>query len=262
MKSPFPGMDPWLEQHWRSVHHRLVTYAGDQLQRELPRRFRVEVEERVFVLGDPEGNRFVTPDLYVVQRSKPKRTGAPSENNTAIAEPLVIELADEPITEIYLEIVDTALGNQVVTALEFLSPTNKCPGDGCDMYVKKQREYRVAGVNQVEIDLTRSGNRGLVFPMTHIPREHRTLYLACVRRSEHPTKIEAYPIPLQTPLPTLGVPLGADVADVPLELQSLVTQCYQNGRYGDIDYGGDVSPPLPPDDASWADRRLREEGLR
>ena len=36
MDSPFPGMDPYLEQHWRSVHHRLITYAGDQLQSGLP----------------------------------------------------------------------------------------------------------------------------------------------------------------------------------------------------------------------------------
>jgi len=28
MKSPFPGMDPYLEQHWRSVHHRLLTYMA------------------------------------------------------------------------------------------------------------------------------------------------------------------------------------------------------------------------------------------
>ncbi|HBJ33170.1 MAG TPA: hypothetical protein DDZ51_00095 [Planctomycetaceae bacterium] len=27
--SPFPGMDPYLEYHWRSVHHRLITYLGD-----------------------------------------------------------------------------------------------------------------------------------------------------------------------------------------------------------------------------------------
>jgi hypothetical protein len=35
MKSPFPGMDPYLEQHWLDVHHRLATYARDQLQRKL-----------------------------------------------------------------------------------------------------------------------------------------------------------------------------------------------------------------------------------
>jgi hypothetical protein len=42
--SPFPGMDPYLEYHWRSVHHRLITYLGDQLQSVLPPAFRVEVE--------------------------------------------------------------------------------------------------------------------------------------------------------------------------------------------------------------------------
>ena len=35
MKSPFPGMDPYLERHWRGAHHALVTYARDQLQTKL-----------------------------------------------------------------------------------------------------------------------------------------------------------------------------------------------------------------------------------
>lgn len=262
MESPFPGMDPYLEQHWRSVHQRLITYAGDHLQTALPKRFRVEVEERVFVVGDPDSDRFVAPDVYVVQRPRPKQPDHFTADGTVVGAPVVIELPDEPITETYLEIIDTASGNQVVTALEFLSPTNKSPGDGSDMYVRKQREYRAARVNQVEIDLTRTGNRSLVFPMPHIPRQHRTLYLACVRRGWQPTKIEVYPMPLQEPLPALNVPLGAAAADVPLNLQSLVSQCYRNGRYDDTDYHKDLLPPLPDEDASWADRRLREQGLR
>jgi hypothetical protein len=32
MKSPFPGMDPYLEEHWRDVHHSFLTYARDELQ--------------------------------------------------------------------------------------------------------------------------------------------------------------------------------------------------------------------------------------
>ena len=262
MDSPFPGMDPYLEQHWRSVHHRLITYAGDQLQSGLPHRFRVEVEERVFVVGDPDGERTVAPDVYVVQRPGPKRPNGRAADGTVIAEPVVIELPHEPVTETYLEIIDTASGNKVVTALEFISPTNKSSGDGNDMYVRKQREYRAAGVNQVEIDLTRSGDRNLVFPMTHIPRHDRTLYLACVRRSWQPAKIEAYPLPLQRPLPTIGVPLDAAADDVPLNLQSLVSQCYRNGRYDDIDYRRNLVPPLPPEDATWAEQLLREKGLR
>ena len=36
MKSPFPGMDPYLQQHWRDVHTRLILYACDQLESGLP----------------------------------------------------------------------------------------------------------------------------------------------------------------------------------------------------------------------------------
>ncbi|MEX0701345.1 MAG: DUF4058 family protein [Planctomycetales bacterium] len=46
MPSPFPGMDPWLEQHWGDVHTRFVTYCSDRLQTALPRDLRARVEER------------------------------------------------------------------------------------------------------------------------------------------------------------------------------------------------------------------------
>ena len=36
IKSPFPGMNPYLEQHWRDVHARLITYASDAIQAQLP----------------------------------------------------------------------------------------------------------------------------------------------------------------------------------------------------------------------------------
>jgi hypothetical protein len=31
MKSPFPGMDPYLEAHWLDVHPRLIVGAAKQL---------------------------------------------------------------------------------------------------------------------------------------------------------------------------------------------------------------------------------------
>ena len=55
MKSPFPGMDPYLEEHWRDIHHRFLTYACDELQELLPRDLRARLEERVFV--EPDGWR-------------------------------------------------------------------------------------------------------------------------------------------------------------------------------------------------------------
>lgn len=263
MDSPFPGMDPYLEPHWRSVHHRLITYAGDRLQGALPARFRVEVEERVFVAGSPDDGRNIVPDVYVVEREPRLGTPASEAHAAGIAAPVVIEIRDEPSTETYLEIIDTASGNRVITAIELLSPTNKMPGEGSDLYVRKQREYREAGVSTVEIDLTRQGDRWLILPMARIPQEHRALYLGCVRRSWRPRRIEAYPMPLDRPLPTIGVPLDAATADVPLDLQSLVSDCYRNGRYGEaIDYREEPRPPLAPDDRAWADRLLRVKGVR
>ena len=142
-------------------------------------------------------------------------------------------------------------------AADDLSPTNKWPGDGNDLYARKQREYRSGVVNQVEIDLTRQGDRSAVFPLASLAHRYRALYLAWVRRSSQPTKVEVYPLPLQQPLPTIGIPLGSNHADVPLDLQAIVTQCYRNGRYADIDYRRPLQPPLPAEDAAWVDELLR-----
>ncbi len=256
MDSPFPGMDPYLEQHWRSVHQRLITYAGDQLQAVLPRQFRVDVEERVFVAGDVDARRTIWPDVHVVERPRVGRSNSEPASTTSVAEPVVLELLDEPVRETYLEIIDATSGNRVITAIEFISPANKSPGDGNDLYVRKQREYRAGGVNQVEVDLTRQGERSAVFPLSSLSHRYRSLYLAWVRRSWQPAKVEVYPLPLQQPLPTIGIPLGPDHADVPLDLQSIVTQCYRNGRYDDIDYRRPLHPPLPPQEAAWAASRL------
>lgn len=52
MKSPFPGMDPYLEAYWGDVHQRLVMYLSDAIQVNLPVDLRSRVEERVFDEAD------------------------------------------------------------------------------------------------------------------------------------------------------------------------------------------------------------------
>jgi hypothetical protein len=59
-------------------------------------------------------------------------------------------------------------------------------------------------------------------------------------------------------LPNVRVPLRESDADVPLDLQASVDQCYRNGRYDqDIGYKTEPDPPLDSADASWADELLR-----
>jgi len=263
MAGPFPGMDPYLEPHWRDVHHRLVTYACDQLQARLPGDLRARVEERVYVESAQGLGRSMYPDIRVVERGRGQPPASAPEAGVAMAEPLVIHLPDEPVSQGYIEIIDVGSGKRVVTVIEVLSPSNKVAGEGQDLYLRKQRELQQGGVSLVEIDLLQAGQRVTAVPPERIPPSHRTTYQVCVRRGWHPAAVEVYRAPLREPLPTIKLPLRETDSDVLLDLQTLIDQCYANGRYGDdIDYSREPEPPLDPDDARWADELLRSQGRR
>ena len=36
MRSPFPGMDPYLEQFWGDVHHTMINRSRAAIQKQLP----------------------------------------------------------------------------------------------------------------------------------------------------------------------------------------------------------------------------------
>ena len=70
-------------------------------------------------------------------------------------------------------------------------------------------------------------------------------------------------MPLWARLPVVKIPLRPDDADVPLDLQALVEQCYRNGAYdGTLNYAVAPDPPLLGEERRWADERLHELGLR
>ena len=263
MKSPFPGMDPYLESHWRDIHHSFLTYARDALQEHLPGDLRARLEERVFVEPDFDDGRSIYPDLRVIEYP-PGRSDAAGAAvaGTAVAEPIIIYAQPERATEGYIEIVDVGSGNRVVTVIELLSESNKYPGDGQSQYLRKQREYLLGRVSLVEIDLLRSGKRVLAVPARWVPPSHRSTYQVCVVRGWKPDAYELYRVPLRERLPSIGVPLRQQDADVPLDLQVLIDRCYHHGRYDDVDYRTAPDPPLPPDDASWAHELLVHQGLR
>lgn len=262
MKSPFPGMDPYLEEHWRDVHHSFLTYARDDLQEQLPGDLRARLQERVFVEPDTGDGRGIYPDVRVVERPGGRGTAVEEAAGIAVAEPLVIHAEDEPATEGYIEIIDIQSGNRVVTAIELFSVSNKFPGDGQEKYLQKQREYQRGGVSLVEIDLLRSGKRVSAVPRQRVPQSHRTTYHVCVTRGWKRGYFEIYRAPIREPLPTIKIPLRQTDADVPLDLQAIIDRCYHNGRYDDTDYRSPPSPPLDPDDAAWANELLAGKGLR
>ena len=264
MNNPFPGMDPWLERHWGDVHQALVTYARDELQERLPDGLLARMQDRVMVESLDGGSRAVYPDVRVIEQ---RRAGVPVDvspaSGPALAEPLILHLQGEPAIESIVEIIEIGSHARVITVLEVLSPANKSPGAGSEMYLQKQRELADARVSLVEIDLLRSGRRVLNATPAMLPPEYRTTYQACVRRGYQRDSAEIYRIALRERLPVIRVPLRKGEPDVALDLQVLVDQAYRKGRYGmSIDYRGDPEPPLENDDAAWADELLRSKGLR
>ena len=263
MKSPFPGMDPYMERRWGDVHHRLITYACDTLQAALPPELQAVMDLRLFVESEDGPYRAVVPVVRVVEhRPSAEARQSTAATDLAVEDPLILRMVDEPARQAYLEIIDVASGNRVITVIEFLSPSNKVPGQGQDLYRRKQREVYAAGASLVEIDLVRSGQRVMFVQQAQIPPSHRTTYQVVVRRGWRALEAEIYRAPLEKRLPVIHIPLRQTDKDVPLDLQALVDQCYQNGRYDRTDYRAEPLPPLEGTDAGWADELLRSKGLR
>ena len=69
-KSPFPGMDPFLEEptRWSSVHFRLISIMSEVLANLVAPHFYVDVEQRVYIIDPDSGyQRQIVPDVYIVE---------------------------------------------------------------------------------------------------------------------------------------------------------------------------------------------------
>lgn len=265
MPNPFPGMNPYLEQFWGDVHHRLITYACDQLQGDLPGDLRARMQERVFVESPQDKERSIYPDVRIVERGRGRREKAAVEPKSAVAtaEPLSIRVINDPISQGYIEILDQATGRKVVTVIEVLSPHNKVLGKGGRLYKRKQKECLSGGVNLVEIDLIRDGRWVLSVEPDLVQESHRiATYKICIyRAAERLWKF--YRAPLRERLPAINIPLRPSDNDIQLDLQALIEQCYDKGAYDDdIDYNKHTIPLLSKEDEFWADELLRKQRRR
>ena len=260
MRSPFPGMDPWLELFWRDVHASMIIYIRDQLQGQLPPPLVARAEEDVFVDTDEDSPGMVRPDVEVVEDSKP----AAGEGGTAILAPPiavatpVLLRVPEPEVDRHIEITDPRSGGRVITAIEVLSPSNKLPGRGRDAYRSKQRDFLTGGVNLVEIDLIRAGNWAFSIDEGVMAPAKRAPYMVCVFRATKSGERALYKLPLRERLPRIAIPLRPRDTDVVLDLQQSIDEVYERGRYDRTDYRQPLDPPLPPEDAAWAAEVLRQ----
>lgn len=256
MPSPFPGMDPHLEetQVWGGLHNLLIAASVSQLQPLLNRRgYYADPGERVWLA---ESDRNILPDVTVVRSHRPT------------TEESAVLLADEPVRirrmevrEPFIEIRNSST-HRVITGIEFISPSNKLSRDGRKLYRRKQVDLQRQRIHLVEIDLTRRGRRLVDVPESIERGLRRHDYLINLAR-QPPVNFELYPVRLRDRLPRIWIPLKTGEEDAVLDLQAAFDHAYDAGPYSvRIDYRTPCEPPLAVDDAAWADELLRLKGFR
>ncbi len=263
MPSPFPGMDPYLEnpELWPDVHSTLINEIRNALNPALRPRYIARIELRVFISDqDDPGRDFRVPDVRI--EKTPRRRGAKKAQRPegiVVAEPVTIPfLTDEEVEEARLEIRH-AESKALVAVIEILSPSNKIPGSaGRRSFLDKRREILASNVNWIEIDLLRAGTPTL----TRLARADCD-YRIVVARCEEYTNCKFWPVSVRQALPVIRVPLRGKDPDVPLDLNGVLRTAYDRAEYdATIDYRRDPVPPLSREDAAWASKLLREQGLR
>lgn len=262
MPSPFPGMDPYIEDPkiWPDFHNNLAAEIQGRLNGVIRPRYVARLMPYVtYETIEITTARGVRPDIGIWHI--PERKGAVAEA-TAVITPAPVEsivAVDVPTRYTSVEIykVDTM---QLVTAIEILSPVNKRPGhDAYIEYHRKRRDLLRSPVHLVELDLLRGGER--------MPLEKpvgSSAYVIMVSNAQHRPLVKVWPLQLDNPLPVLPVPLLEPDPDVALDLGTAVAAVYERGGYASIiDYR--QPPPLPnlsDAESRWLDDLLRQRGLR
>ncbi|MEG4013898.1 MULTISPECIES: DUF4058 family protein [unclassified Microcoleus] len=253
MPNPFPGMNPYLESpdFWPEVHHLLIGMIQKSLVPQLVPKYRVAIEKRIYELKGEQSLLVGMPADISILCNPVSRN--PSTSNVAVAtrttEPVKIRLAmSEEVREGYLEVIDMAT-KEVVTVIEVLSPANKRPGKGREMYEEKRDKIFGSRTNFVEIDLLRGWE-----PLPVLDNDIAAHYRILVSRSNQRPRADLYVFNLQDAIPCFPLPLrGGDVEPI-VDLQALLNTVYDRAAYDiTLDYTAQLMPPLSEADAVWAD---------
>src|SRR5947209_7078903 len=98
MRSPFPGMDPWLEFYWRDVHASMIIYIRDHLQDQLPEPLVARAEEDVSGDSDEKRPSLLRPEVEVAE-DRPDAEGgvATLAPPVSVAKPLLLRVPEPEV---------------------------------------------------------------------------------------------------------------------------------------------------------------------
>ena len=251
MPSPFPGMNPFLEQDdaWHDFHEKIIPAIAERLVVQVRPTYIVKIDEHVYVHElPPEPRRYLGRADVSVSRSAEDPTRRESRG-VLLDAPTEVRLPVRDVEELaFVEIRDRR-SRELVTVVEVLSPSNKQPGSSRDQYLAKRQELLDSRANLVEIDLLRGGK-----PMPLDERPDAVFaYSALVSRVDDRPKAGFWPIDLRDRLPIIPIPLRAPDADARLDLQEVLSHVYHASGYEDYIYSGSPDPDLEGADRAWAE---------
>ncbi|MGB3790713.1 MAG: DUF4058 family protein [Phormidesmis sp.] len=263
MGSPFPGMNPYLENPatWPNLHSRLIVSLANKLGPQIRPKYRVVVEEAVYKRDSSDQAVLIgVPDVSVrrssVSNSEPN---VQLKGNVAVAnpEPVVVTVPmPDTIRHRYLEIRSLRT-NDAITVIEILSPVNK-RGTGRQKYESKRLEILASQTHLVEIDLLHEGK-----PMPVLNYEPHSHYRILVSESGERPQAQLYPFNLQQPIPTFWVPLKPEDIALVVDLNPLLDEIYELSGYDlDIDYRQDPAPKWSVSESAWIAQHLKSQNLR
>ena len=229
MPSPFPGMDPYLEDSklWAPFQHQILACLYQLLLPGLVDRYRARV-----------GTRAYTSEMA-----------------------LFTSIVREEHSEEFIEVRNRTDG-RLVTLVEVVSPANKTTPTGRAAYLDKRRDTLAQRAGVVEIDLVLQGKPTLNYSREGLPDYD---FAVTVTRATAPDRYEIYTSTMQKRLPKFKVPLAADDRDALLDLQTAFNRAYDLGNFrAQIDYKGSPPPDvaLSCANAEFLDQSLKAQKLR
>jgi len=265
MSSPFPGMDPYLEQSnfWSSFHSRFVVAIADTLAPQLRPRYYVEVETRTYTDTPEQGELLVgIPDAVVLSVASTKRDPTTPTNTQTNQDTVALQLSPQSVTlpqptliqERYLEVREVGT-DAVIAVIELLSPKNKRPGRGRTLYEDKRQLVFGSRSHFIEIDLLRAE---APLPMQGaIQLAH---YHILVSRAEQRPQASLYAFTVRDRFPPFPLPLKQSDESLTVDLTASFQGVYDRAGYDlRIDY---TQPPPPPafsaEDQMWIQALLQE----
>lgn len=252
MPSPFPGMDPYIEQPevWRDFHNNLAMEIQARLNEKIGPRYYAAIEPRI---------------AYEVIGVATKYGGQPDVGVLRLREAPTVPISPTPVkSRVPLEFPVRLLSTRirtvgehiVVTSIEILSSVNKRRGhEAFRDYRRKRRALLRSETHLIEIDLLRGGER----PPLAEPVPSAPYYVTLSRVEDRPT-VQVWPIRLKDKLPVLPVPLLQPDPDVSLDLNAAVAAIYERAAYAvRIDYRQPLLPPeLSSEEQTWIETLLKE----